>query len=100
MKFILSFLFLLSFSTIQAQTRLLGGDISLLPTYEKAGTKFIDANGKARPLLDIAKDNNGTRLVYASLTTPQMLQQKIKTRVFAKTSTISLRYASRLRKLV
>ena len=91
MKFILSFLFLLSFSTTQAQTRLLGGDISLLPTYEKAGTKFIDANGKARPLLDI---------VYDSLSTPQMLQQKIKTRVFAKTSTISLRYASRLRKLV
>lgn len=57
MKFILSFLLLLSFSTTKAQTRLLGGDISLLPTYEKAGTKFVDANGKARPLLEIAKDN-------------------------------------------
>ena len=57
MKFILSFLLLLSFSTTKAQTRMLGGDISLLPTYEKAGTKFIDANGKARPLLKIAKDN-------------------------------------------
>ena len=57
MKFILSFLLVLSFSTTQAQTRLLGGDISLLPTYEKAGTKYIDANGKARTLLKIAKDN-------------------------------------------
>ncbi len=57
MKLILSFLLLLSFSTTNAQTRLLGGDISLLPTYEKAGTIYLDAKGKARPLLKIAKDN-------------------------------------------
>lgn len=48
----------LSIGSTSAQTRLLGGDISLLPTYEKAGTKFRDAQGKARPLLRILKDSH------------------------------------------
>ena len=60
MKFILSLFTALMLSTecMDAQTRLLGGDISLLPTYEQRGTKYIDADGKARPFLDIAKANN------------------------------------------
>lgn len=58
MKFILSFILMLSLLPINAQTRLLGGDISLLPTYEQRGTKYIDEHGKARPFLDIAKANN------------------------------------------
>lgn len=41
---------LLSFSHATAQP-LTGGDISLLPAYESAGTKHLDANGKAIPNL-------------------------------------------------
>ena len=52
-------LFLLLFcQTASAQHRLLGGDISLLPTYEEQGTAYIDADGKQRRMLDIAKANN------------------------------------------
>ena len=41
---------------LSAQTdRLLGGDISLLPTYEQRGTQYRTAKGKAKPLLTLAK---------------------------------------------
>lgn len=43
-------------STTGRAQRLLGGDISLLPSYEKAGTCYRTADGKARPMLDIVRD--------------------------------------------
>ncbi len=39
-----------------AQQRLLGGDISLLPSYEEAGTIYKDADGKEVKLLDYLKE--------------------------------------------
>lgn len=37
----------------------LGGDISLLPTYEQAGTQYRDSNGTAKPFLDFVKTEGG-----------------------------------------
>ena len=39
---------------LAGQERWLGGDISLLPTYEAAGTKYLTADGQQMPLLQMA----------------------------------------------
>lgn len=46
---------LLSAANIQAQ-RLLGGDISLLPSYEQSGTVYRTTDGTPRTFLDIARE--------------------------------------------
>lgn len=44
------------FASANAQQRLLGGDISLLPSYEKAGTVYRDAEGNAVKPLEFFKE--------------------------------------------
>lgn len=51
----LFFLFVLCLG-IHAQQRLLGGDISLLPSYEEAGTVYRDEAGKAVAPLEYFKE--------------------------------------------
>lgn len=46
----------LSVAEVGAQDRLLGGDISLLPSYEEAGTIYKDAAGNAVKPLDYFKE--------------------------------------------
>lgn len=53
--FVLSFLFAVCLG-IHAQQRLLGGDISLLPSYEEAGTVYRDETGKAVKPLEYFKE--------------------------------------------
>lgn len=54
-KIILSTLFVIGSLTTFAQQRLLGGDISMLPKYEQAGTIYRDANGKKMNALKLFK---------------------------------------------
>lgn len=56
--------FLVMHTVILAQEHLLGGDISLLPSYEKAGTVYRDANGNEVKPLDYFKEQgwNAVRL--------------------------------------
>ncbi len=56
-KIIIAFAaFLLGLTDVQAQQRLLGGDISLLPSYEEQGTVYKDADGNEVKLLEYLKD--------------------------------------------
>lgn len=51
---------LISSTTVCAYSqRYLGGDISLLPTYEQAGTQFRDSTGTAKPFFDLVKTDGG-----------------------------------------
>ena len=53
----LVFALLLSVFAINATAqRLLGGDISLLPSYESGGTQYRDSTGKAMPFFQLVKD--------------------------------------------
>ena len=54
-KIILLTLFAIGSLATFAQQRLLGGDISMLPKYEQAGTIYRDANGKKMNVLKLFK---------------------------------------------
>lgn len=56
----------LSAMTVKAQ-RLLGGDISLLPTYEKYKTEYRDSNGRTVPFMDLVKTEGGWNAVRVRL---------------------------------
>lgn len=56
----------LSAMTVKAQ-RLLGGDISLLPTYEKYKTEYRDSNGRTVPFMDFVKTEGGWNAVRVRL---------------------------------
>lgn len=59
LKHILSILAACSIMTASAQT-VIGGDISLIPAYEDAGTKHLDAKGKAiGDVISYLKENAG-----------------------------------------
>lgn len=53
--FVISFLLTLCVET-HAQQRLLGGDISLLPSYEEAGTVYRDEKGRVVKPLEYFKE--------------------------------------------
>ena len=53
--FVISFLLTLCVET-HAQQRLLGGDISLLPSYEEAGTVYRDEKGRGVKPLEYFKE--------------------------------------------
>lgn len=55
--FVILFLFALCVG-IHAQQRLLGGDISLLPSYEKAGTIYRNEKGRAVKPLEYFKEQS------------------------------------------
>ena len=50
--------FLFAANTLWAQ-RFLGGDISLLPSYEKAATQYRTEKGKVKPALQLFKEDGG-----------------------------------------
>lgn len=56
----------LSAMTVKAQ-RLLGGDISLLPTYEKYKTEYRDSSGRTVPFMDLVKTEGGWNAVRVRL---------------------------------
>lgn len=50
-----------------AQQRLLGGDISLLPTYQQRGTQYLTRDGRAMPLLQMVRDEGGWNCIRVRL---------------------------------
>lgn len=56
----------LSAMTVKAQ-RLLGGDISLLPNYEKYKTEYRDSSGRTVPFMDLVKTEGGWNAVRVRL---------------------------------
>lgn len=65
---------LLAFQVLlgHAQQRLLGGDISLLPSYEAAGTVYRNAVGEPVAPLDFSRNKVGMPFVYGfSLSLPK-----------------------------
>lgn len=61
-------------TAVQAQTQTrkwLGGDISLLPTYEERGTVYRRANGETAPALQIFKENNWNMMRVRLFVDPQ-----------------------------
>lgn len=61
-----------------AQQLYLGGDISLLPTYEQAGTVYRDADGKAVEPLTFFKDNKWNAMRVRLFVDPQNAPQSNK----------------------
>lgn len=67
--------FLLVLCGARAQRLYLGGDISLLPSYEKAGTVYRDADGRAVEPLGFFKDNKWNAMRVRLFVDPQKAPQ-------------------------
>ena len=65
-KYFLLFALCLSAAAVSAQ-RLLGGDISLLPTYEANKTEYRDSTGRTVPFMDLVKTEGGWNAVRVRL---------------------------------
>lgn len=65
-KYFLLFALCLSAAAVSAQ-RLLGGDISLLPTYEANKTEYRDSTGRMVPFMDLVKTEGGWNAVRVRL---------------------------------
>lgn len=59
-----------------AQQLYLGGDISLLPTYEKAGTVYRDTDGKAMPPLELFRRHKWNAMRVRLFVDPQNAPQE------------------------
>lgn len=79
----LFFLFVLCLG-IHAQQRLLGGDISLLPSYEEAGTVYRDEAGKAVAPLEYFKEEGWNAIRVRLFVEPTGLRQSIREKACVK----------------
>lgn len=94
-KIILLLALCLTAITTSAQ-RLLGGDISVLPNYEKDGTVYRDSSGRKVQFMDFVKTEGGWNAIRVRLLwTQRTLLSRQRKKVYARTSTILSRYVSR-----
>lgn len=77
-KTIMSLLLLATCLTAGAQQRALGGDISLLPTYEEAGTIYKDSCGTPREPLALFKEQGWNAIRLRLFNDPAMAPQNNK----------------------
>ena len=84
--------------TSQAQHKYLGGDISLLPSYEKQGTVYKDFNGKTIELLPYLKQLGWNAIRVRLFVDPQTLPKVTKAKACVKILITSSNFQSRLSK--
>jgi arabinogalactan endo-1,4-beta-galactosidase len=81
---IISVFILFSFCIEDRAQKLLGGDVSLLPSYEGAGTVYKDFDGKDVKLLPFLNSKVGTVSVSGCSSIPITLLATIRMRAFVR----------------